>query len=138
MAATVLLRLAGLAVEPRYLELAQASLGSMQDKLARYPLGFAQWLQALSYALSQPAEIAIVGDPDTEDTQALLAVAQDGGYRPFQVVGLGAPGIQPSPVPLLQDRGLLDGRAAAYVCRNHVCQAPVTEPEPLRSQLEQR
>jgi len=91
----------------------------------------------LSYALSQPTEIAIVGEPDADDTQALLAVAQD-GYRPFQVVGLGAPGAQPSPVPLLQDRGLLDGRAAVYVCRNHVCQAPVTEPEPLRAQLEQR
>jgi len=43
-----------------------------------------------------------------------------------------------STVPLLQDRGLLDGQAAAYVCRNLACQAPVTEPEALWAQLEQR
>ena len=137
MAMTALLKLAGLSNERRYVELADQALAQMQSMMAQYPLGFGQWLQALGYALSQPAEIAIVGDPDAEDTQVLLAVARD-GYRPFQVVGLGAPGIQPSPVSLLQDRGLLGGRAAVYVCRNHVCQAPVTEPEELRAQLGER
>lgn len=43
MAAFVLLRLAGLAVEPRYAELARCSLGPMQPLLALYPLGFGQW-----------------------------------------------------------------------------------------------
>jgi uncharacterized protein YyaL (SSP411 family) len=137
MAACVLQRLAGLAVEPRYEELAHQALTQVQPMMAQYPLGFGQWLQALSYALSQPKEIAIVGEPDVDDTQALLAVAQD-GYRPFQVVGLGVPSTQPSTVPLLQDRGLLDGQAEAYVCRNLACQAPVTEPEALRALLEQR
>ena len=47
MATLVLSRLAELAVEPRYLELAQGALGPMQEMLARYPLGFAQWLIAL-------------------------------------------------------------------------------------------
>ena len=69
----------------------------------------------LSHALSQPLEIAIVGDPDARDTQALLTVARD-GYRPFQVVALGPPGTQPPAVALLQDRGLLDGRAIPSTC----------------------
>jgi uncharacterized protein YyaL (SSP411 family) len=51
MAALVLLRLAGLAVEPRYLELARGALGPMREMLARYPLGFAQWLTALGSIL---------------------------------------------------------------------------------------
>jgi uncharacterized protein YyaL (SSP411 family) len=137
MAATALLKLAGLANKPRYAELAHQTLAQMQSMMAQYPLGFGQWLQALSYALSPPKEIAIVGEPDADDTRSLLAVARD-GYRPFQVVGLGAPSTQPCTVPLLQDRGLLDGQAAAYVCRNLACQAPVTGPEPLRALLEQR
>ena len=41
-------------------------------------------------------------------------------------------------VPLLQDRGLVNGQAAAYVCRGSVCQAPVEEPEGLRAQLDRR
>jgi uncharacterized protein YyaL (SSP411 family) len=113
--------------------------------MACYPPGFGQWLQALAYALSKPREIAIVGDPDAAGTQALLRVVRD-GYRPFQVIALGSPdsgnaadrvtGI--AAVPLLQDRGLVDGRAAAYVCRDFACQAPVMRPEALRHLLDRK
>jgi uncharacterized protein YyaL (SSP411 family) len=111
----------------------------------------------MTHALSQPREIAIVVDPYSADTQALLSVARD-GYRPFQVVALGAPDREdvqlarprqlPSnaadgvgsiaAVPLLQDGRLIDGQAAAYVCRDSVCLAPITEAEGLRALLEQR
>ena len=43
----------------------------------------------------------------------------------------GALGEQPRVVPLLRDRGLVDGNAAAYVGRDSTCRAPVTEPEEL-------
>jgi uncharacterized protein YyaL (SSP411 family) len=130
MAASVLLRLAGLAVEPRYAELAQRSLSQMQSLLAQYPLGFAQWLIALNYALSRPREIAIVGHPEAADTRALLDACM-AGYRPHQIVALGAPGTGASAVPLLQDRDQIDSRATAYVCVDFTCRPPVTAPEAL-------
>jgi uncharacterized protein YyaL (SSP411 family) len=40
-----------------------------------------------------------------------------------------------APVPLLVGRGLVDGAAAAYVCRNFACQLPVTDPAALRAAL---
>ena len=102
--------------------------------MRQYPLGFGQWLQALAYALSKPREAAIVGDPQAADTQALLNVVRD-SYRPFQVVALGAPCGQPPIVPLLQDRGPVDGQATAYVCQAFACQAPVTNPLELEEVL---
>jgi uncharacterized protein len=48
-------------------------------------------------------------------------------------VVVGTPGA--SGVPLLEGRGLVDGKAAAYVCRSMVCERPVTTPEDLRSLL---
>ena len=91
------------------------------------------------------AVTALVGDPDSADTEALLNVVRD-GYRPFQVVALGSPdsgnaadGVGSiAAVPLLQDRGLADGQATAYVCRDFACQAPVTKPAELQAELEQR
>ncbi len=136
MAVTALLKLAGLTNDLHTIDIAYQALAQMQPMMAQYPLGFGQWLQALAYALSKPREIAIVGEPDSADTQALLSVVRD-GYRPFQVVALGAPGRRPPVLSLLQDRGLVDGRAAAYVCRDFACQAPVTKPEALRALLEQ-
>ena len=90
MAASVLLRLGGLAVEPRFAEAAREALLGVQSLMGQYPLGFGQWLQALSYALAGPREIALVGDPAAADTRALLAVLRE-GYRPHQVVAMGDP-----------------------------------------------
>ncbi|MBN1956341.1 MAG: thioredoxin domain-containing protein [Anaerolineae bacterium] len=124
MAVTALLRLAGLAGDPRYEELAHHDLGAVQELLARHPLGFGQWLQALSYALAQPLEIAIVGKPGAADTQALLAACR-AGYRPHQVVAVGPPATEQA-VPLLRQRNMVDGQATAYVCVDHACRPPLT------------
>jgi uncharacterized protein YyaL (SSP411 family) len=134
MATVVLQRLAGLAVEPDYLELARGMLGQMEEMLARYPLGFGQWLIGLDYMLAHPREVSIIGDAEAADTQALLDVCAD-GYRPHQIMAFGEPGVEPAGVPLLEGRGLIDGRATAYVCIDFVCQRPATEPEGLKELL---
>jgi uncharacterized protein YyaL (SSP411 family) len=38
-----------------------------------------------------------------------------------------------TPVPLFDDRDLVDGRPTAYVCRDFVCQVPVTDPAALQA-----
>jgi hypothetical protein len=38
-------------------------------------------------------------------------------------------------VPLLEDRGLVDGRQAAYLCRDFACQVPATTPHALEGLL---
>ena len=135
MAAWVLLRLEGLAQEPRYGELARRSLRQIQPLLEQYPLGFGQWLIALDYALSHPYEIALVGNPRNIETRTLLEVCTD-GYRPHQVVALGKPGTVSSQVPILQGRSQINGHAAAYVCTDFACRPPVTDPTALRILLQ--
>ena len=134
MAVTALLKLAGLTDEVHYVDIAHEALTLIQPLLAQYPLGFGQWLQALAYVLTEPREIAIVGDPDSADTQALLSVFCD-GYRPFQVVALGPPGLGGTTVPLLQDRDTAAEHAAAYVCRGFAFRTPAREPETLQRLL---
>jgi hypothetical protein len=65
--------------------LARAALGPMQEMLARYPLGFVQWLIALDYALAHPREVSIAGDVEAGDTRALLDACAT-GYRPHQII----------------------------------------------------
>ncbi len=136
MAVTVLLKLAALTAEPRYAEIAEATLRSVQPLLAQHPTAFAQWLCALSFALGQPKEIALVGDPARADMRAMLEVVF-GAYRPFQVAAFKRPG-EDSPVPLLAGREMKDGRATAAVCYHFACRLPVTDAEALRAQLEER
>jgi uncharacterized protein YyaL (SSP411 family) len=132
MAATVLLKLAGLAVEPLYSALAERTLVSMRTLMARYPLGFGQWLTAAAYLVAKPREIAILGDFGTPGFRTMLAVCGS-SYRPHQVVAAGPP---ENRVPLLNGRKLLDAKATAYVCVDFTCQRPVNDPDQLRRFLE--
>ncbi len=137
MAAYALLRLAGLAVETRYLDLAYHSLSQVQSLAARYPLGFTQWLIALDYALAHPYEIAIIGNPTAADTRALLDICTT-GYRPHQIVALGPADAGPPSLPSLEGRNQIQGRATAYVCVGFACLPPVTDPAELQALLEKK
>ena len=54
---------------------------------------------------------------------APLARVVRGGYFPYVVLAGGE-----GDVPLLRDRGPVDGQAAAYVCEHFTCRLPVTMP----------
>ena len=77
-------------------------------------------------------------DPDGADTQALLAALRT-RYLPRTVVALRPPGpageAAASVVPLLAERDLVGGAAAAYVCQRFTCRRPVTDPEALLAEL---
>jgi len=136
MAVTVLFKLTLLTADMRYAEVAADALRSVQPILAQHPTAFAQWLQALAFALGDAKEIALIGEPEKGDMRALLDVIF-GVYRPFKVVALKRPSDE-SPIPLLAGREQKDGQATAAVCYNFACRLPVTEPEALRVQLDEK
>jgi len=133
MAATVLLKLGAYTGEARYTEIAERMLAGLQGALQQYPTAFGQWLVAYEFGIGSPKEIAVVGAPESADTRAMLDVIF-GGFRPHQVVALKRPG-EASPIPLLDYREQIDGKATVSVCQHFACQMPVTEPAALEEQL---
>jgi uncharacterized protein YyaL (SSP411 family) len=133
MAASILLRLAALTGEGRYRDAAEDATQPLAAVAAEHPTAFPQWLMAYQLASSPIDEIAIVGDPVAEDTRALIDVAMS-RYRPAQVVAVtSAPAA--TAIPLLHERGIIDGVATAYLCHGFTCQRPVTRPADLEAQL---
>ena len=133
-ATAVLLRLAAFTGDARYRAAAERALTTITPLAARYPTAFAMWLQAIDFALAPVAEVAIVGDPADGGTAALLREAR-AGFAPNRVTAVRAGEAEPTVIPLLEDRALVKGRPAAYVCRGFACRLPVTDPEALREQL---
>ena len=82
------------------------------------------------------AEIAVIGSPEDPATKALIEVVYN-RYLPNKVVAQFNPADQklPEKMQLLQGRALIDGKPAAYVCRDFVCREPVTNAEDLARQL---
>jgi len=130
--AGALLSYAALTGSARHREAAAAALGPLGAIAARYPRAAGSGLAAAEALLCGPAEIAVVGPPDDERTAELHRTALLAA-PPGAVIAVTGPG--PQQIPLLAGRGLVDGRPAAYVCRDFACRAPVTEPAQLRSVL---
>ncbi|MGO9752341.1 MAG: thioredoxin domain-containing protein [Solirubrobacteraceae bacterium] len=161
-AAFALLRLARLSGEDAYERHAEGVLRLLAPLAADQPLGFAALLRACDFHLASVREVAIVGDDASG--AGLLADAVRARLRPHIVLaggpapngaageGTGAADAGGGPderadagagelpgagggVPLLAGRGLVDGRAAAYVCEHFACLAPVTDVAALEQLL---
>jgi uncharacterized protein YyaL (SSP411 family) len=135
-ATMALLRLAALTGEERYRAVAERSLEGLAGLLAEIPQAFGELLSALDWHLATPREVAIVGDPGAADTGALLDVLRS-RYLPNTVRALRDPSAPAAAeaIPLLAERDLVGGRAAAYVCERFACRRPVTDPAALEEEL---
>jgi uncharacterized protein YyaL (SSP411 family) len=119
MLAFHLLRLARIWGDDELERRAAGVLRLVRDVLARAPHGFGWALCALDLYLSPPRELAIAGDLQSPVARAALAA-----YEPNTVVAVGpADG-----VPLLEGKGLVQGKPAVYACERFACRAPVTDP----------
>jgi uncharacterized protein YyaL (SSP411 family) len=119
MLAYVLLRLARIYGDDELERRAVGVLRLLGESLGRGPTEFAWALNALDLYLATPKEIAIVGPPDSAVAKAVLEP-----FDPNAVVAFGPA----DDVPLLEGKGLVDGKPAVYVCERFVCRQPVTDP----------
>jgi uncharacterized protein YyaL (SSP411 family) len=125
-AAYALLRLSKLTGDDRWASYSEAVFVATGDLMRRIPAAFPNLLCALDFALSRSKEIAIVGDPDQQETKKLLQVVF-GLYLPNKVVACGLD----CGIALLESRSQMDGKPTAYVCENRTCKMPVTTAEAL-------
>jgi hypothetical protein len=119
--ALALLRLSALTGDSGYEDQALAVIRPLAGAVTRFPTAFGHLLKAVAFHLGPVQEVAVVGDQPGPLLEVLRAE-----YRPNVVLAGGE-----GEVPLLEGRTPVDGRAAAYVCRNFACEAPVTEPADL-------
>jgi uncharacterized protein YyaL (SSP411 family) len=129
--AGLLVRLARIHAEPGLEQRARAVVAQVGPLLGRAPQGFGHLLGVCDALLSPPREAAVVGAPGDRALDELTAALLD-PYEPDLAVAFGD-GSDDRGIPLLAGRGLVEGRAAVYVCSGFVCSAPVTEPHMVRT-----
>jgi uncharacterized protein YyaL (SSP411 family) len=127
-AADVLLRLAKFTGEMKYERFGSTVLRLAASQIARHPQGFGRALSALEFQVSSVKEIAIIG-PKGNDLERSVASM----YLPHAVIAVSENA--DTSLALLDGREMVDGRPAAYVCENFVCQRPVTKADDLKKAL---
>ena len=137
VASDILLRLSVVTGKEDYASKAVAPLRSLAELMGRAPAGTGRWLAAMDFYLSTPKEVAVIGPPDDPATSALLREVNSRYIANRVVVGAsGQDSAAASGLPLLEGRGMVDGKPTAYVCENYACQLPVTDAESLAAQLD--
>jgi uncharacterized protein YyaL (SSP411 family) len=138
VAAETLLRLAVHLDDAPFRKAGMQTLTALRPLVERAPSGFATLLNASAYADRQAVlEIVIAGPREAAGTRALLAAAR-GRYLPARAIAWLDPAAGGSDLPLLAGKALVGGKPAAYVCRNYVCDKPVTDPGELVKALAPR
>ena len=132
IAALNLLRLSGMTGRADFRTAGERTIAAFGPRLTTQPHGLPQMLAAYLYAMSGVRQIVIAGDRDAADTRALRETVA-ARFVPFKIVLLA--GAAPA-LPELAQMGPLQGRAAAYVCRNFTCELPVSEPARLAELLQ--
>jgi uncharacterized protein YyaL (SSP411 family) len=125
MAAEALLQLSLLTGEDRYRAIAEDILEALSPAMSSHPLFFGRLLGVLSAHLGNPVELAVVGDLSSTAAATMLHEVRR-PYLPNKVVAAGPQGT--SQPPLLTGRDARGADAALYVCRNFVCERPLTDP----------
>ncbi len=125
--AMTFLRLHSFTGEAAHRESAEKTIRSFKAELERHAAGQCWMLAAIDYLKGPAPEIVIAG-PDPEPF--LRAVRRT--FLPNRVLAL-ADG--KAKIPLLEGKGPVGGKTAAYVCENMTCKMPVTEPAQLEAML---
>ena len=134
VAASVLLRLGILTDSEHFRNLAVSVFREVADSIRKYPSGFGYALSGLDFLLSTPKEVAIIA-PEQSSLKTFVRVAWE-RYLPNKVVASALSGDSAiGSVVLLQNRNLVQGKTAAYVCQNYTCKEPVTEIAAFAEQL---
>jgi uncharacterized protein YyaL (SSP411 family) len=131
VAADVLLRLAKLTGEDKYERFAVTTLRLAATQLRRHPQGFGRTLSALEFHLGETREIALLGERESSLASDVLQ-----RYLPDAVIAISSDVKADSQVvSFLAERSQIDGKPTAYVCRDYVCERPVTTTEGLAALL---
>jgi uncharacterized protein YyaL (SSP411 family) len=96
--------------------------------MQQYPGGFGEWLNAASFILGEPRELALIGP--VGELQAWRAIINE-SYRPNLVVAAGL-GPDAEHIPLLAGRPAINGRATAYLCQRFTAAPPRSWRAPVR------
>lgn len=118
---------------------ADALLRAFAGELAAQPSAYPETLCALDFLLGPTREIVVCGEPDAEDTKAMLAELRK-GFRPDQVVLLRTAenaAELAKLAPFTEHQKPVGGKATAYLCREFACLEPTTDPAVLAAMLEE-
>ena len=135
VAARALLRLSVHLGRSEFRDAAQSFVTAYGKAVERVPRAFATLLDVVD-ALGDPSlELVLVGAPEDPRTRALAAeLAQC--FLPHAALAVVRPNAEEKTTPLTEDKTLVGGAPALYICHHFACGAPITDAARVKQAVE--
>jgi len=131
VAALNLMRLGRLTGNQAWEEIARRIGRAFSRQIEHSPWAFTQYLSALDFLLGPTQEIFIVGRPARSDTTAMLRALRE-TFSPNKTLAFIPSDADTHPLKeLIPHTAAMTGihdMATAYVCSDHACREPITDP----------
>lgn len=113
-------------------ELLKAFAGSIND----YPRAYSFSLISLLFIQEKSKEVVIVSERQNDETEKIIDIINE-EFRPFTISMLYSSENKniAEIAPFIADYKSVNDKAAAYICKNFSCQAPVTDSELFKQML---
>ena len=136
VAANNFIRLARLTGNSGFEDKAHRIIKAFSGSMDAYPAGFSHMLNAVIMLETGGNEVIVAGRPE-EGAAELIEILRQ-GFRPFTVTMHydKDTGELAKLIPYIADYSTVDGKAAAYVCRNFTCNRPATDAAGLNELLQ--
>ncbi|MDD5558868.1 thioredoxin domain-containing protein [Candidatus Methylomirabilis sp.] len=135
VAASALARLSFHLDREEWRRAAERAISAHGKQIALYPHAFAKSLAVVDLLLERPVDLCLIGAPTEAGCEALRREIGR-HYLPNRIIAHHDPTEgDPPDLPLLRGKGLVDGRATLYLCRNFTCQTPITDPAQIAEAL---
>jgi uncharacterized protein YyaL (SSP411 family) len=138
-ASLLLLRLSKMTGNPVWEKEFEKTIASNQAALQQHPVAFSQTLSTLDFAFGPSREIVLAGNKNDKDFQGFREILRN-SFDPSRVL-LWHPlekneaGRVERLADFIKEQKPLSEKTTAYVCRNRVCDLPVTDPASFESLL---
>ncbi|RMI13301.1 MAG: thioredoxin domain-containing protein [Calditrichaeota bacterium] len=132
-----LLRLGRITANPDLEKKAEAITRAFSGYVSEHPVATTFLMCGLDFATGPTHEVVIVGEPEQEDTRAMLAAIRE-AFLPNKVLLLRTSTVEEELgkiAPYTRQMTAVEGRATAYVCQNYACELPTTEVAKMRELL---
>jgi len=138
IAGIVMIRMSRMFADMELDEKVQQLIRSNAKALTGHPMAYPQLLIALDFAFGPSFEVVIAGPQRSKEFKELLGIIRS-GFRPRQVLLHHPEGKEGKRIEKLafyiESQSAMDGKPAVYVCENHLCKFPTSDPAKLEELL---
>jgi uncharacterized protein YyaL (SSP411 family) len=131
-----LLKLGRITANPEFEEKASLSAKAFFKIVNASPSAFTRFLTSLDFMLGESFEIIISGRKESEDTVSMIKEIEN-HYIPNKVVILNDKNGEDISeiIPFINNYSQINNSATVYLCKNYICNLPVTDQQALKKML---